>query len=115
MSRSEAFITAPRTAPVQPDLFDRRATNLETSRITFAAYASPMANWPEVLLCHWPAPYVALAADWDLFTRGAYTTEVFDTPAQLAAAASRLLGVLGESSDIAVTLIGADLISRGHA
>lgn len=111
----EAFLTAPRNAPVQPALLDRRGTALETSRIVFAAFAPPAADWPHVLLCHWPAHYVALAADCDLFARGAYTSEVFDTFEELAAAANRLLAVLGDTSLLSVTLIGGNLACSGHA
>lgn len=44
-----------------------------------------------------------------------YTSEVFETSEQLAAAASRLLAVLGETSDISVTMIGGDWGQAGHA
>ncbi len=92
----EAFLQADRPAPIVPDLLDRRASALTTIDIVFALFDTTIAGWPWLLLCHWPADHVALAADQgDMFGRGAYTIEIFPDSAARAAAISQLLAILG--------------------
>ncbi|HEX7783458.1 MAG TPA: hypothetical protein VF509_11690 [Sphingobium sp.] len=92
----EAFLQAERPAPIVPDLLDCRASALTTIDIVFALFDPAIAGWPWLLLCHWPADHVALAADQgDLFARGAYTIEIFPDSAARAAAISQLLAILG--------------------
>ena len=111
----EAFISCARPAPLQPDLLDRRVSGLVAERIIFAAYDPPAADWPFVLLCHWPERFVALASEPDIFARDAYTTEMFKTGEALAAASARLLAVLGTDNEIGVTMIPAVGDVRGRA
>jgi hypothetical protein len=115
LSEVEDFIARPRAAPVQPSLLDRRPSGLIADRIIFAAYAPPAPGWPHVLLCHWPVRFVELAADADMFARRAYTTEMFDSTEQLAAASSKLLSVLGTGAEVLVTLIPPAAQPRGNA
>ncbi len=111
----EDFVTSVRDVPVQPDLLDRRPSRLVCDRIIFAAYAPPESGWPHLLLSHWPAQFVDLASDADVFARGAFTTEMFDTAEQLAHASSRLLAVLGKGCDVAVSIIPPAVNAVGHA
>ncbi len=101
----EAFLAAPRDAPVRPDLFDRRPSALVGTRITFAIYPPPFDGWPQLLLCYWPADYAGLADDPELFARGAYTIEAFETAEALSAASSVLLATLGRESDVMVSIL----------
>jgi hypothetical protein len=114
LAEVRAFLSQHRPAPVRPDLLDRRASGLVADRIIFAAYDPPATGWPHLLLCHWPPRFSALAQETDMFARGAYTTEMFDTAEDLAAASTRLLSELGKGTDIAVTLIPA-AHDRGRA
>lgn len=111
----DRFLGSARDGPIVPDLLDHRPTQLETGRIVFATYAPPEHDWPFVLLCHWPAAFSAMAVDTSLFARGAYTSEMFETEAELAAAADRLLEVLGRSSDLSVTFLAAGQLIGGRA
>lgn len=100
-----AFIAATREGPVRPDLLDRRPSALVVTRITFAVYPPPQNGWPHLLLCCWPASHVELAADPDLFARGVYTIEAFETEAGLSLASSRLLATLAQQSDLTINHI----------
>lgn len=91
----EVFLEADRPGPIVPDLLDRRASALTTIDIVFALFDPAITGWPWLLLCHWPADHVALAADQgDMFARGAYTIEIFPDSAARAAAISQLLAIL---------------------
>lgn len=115
LAEVETFLNEYRPAPVRPDLLDRRLSALTTDRIIFAAYDPPASGWPHLLLCHWPPLYPALAAEPDMFARGAYTTEAFDTLEELASASNTLLAMLGGSHQVAVTLIPAGVGVHGRA
>lgn len=115
LAEVERFIAEARPRPVRPDLLDHRASGLVADRIIFAAYTPPAAAWPHLLLCRWPAVFVELAADPDMFARHAYTTEMFDTAEQLADASNTLLSVLGGGSDMNVTLIPPATHAGGRA
>lgn len=87
----DTFLDAPRTRFVQPDLFDRRPSAIESQCVLIARYAPPAAGWPWLLLCRWPAAYTAmLPTGDDLFARGAYTSEVLENSAALIATEGRL-------------------------
>lgn len=68
----ERYLNASRTAPIRPDLFDRRRSALVAPCITLAQYPPPLPGWPWLLLCHWPPSHTALTDDPDMFARGAY-------------------------------------------
>jgi hypothetical protein len=115
LAEVEAYLHATRPGPLRPDLLDRRRSAIVVERIVFAAYAPPSDSWPHLLLCHWPPLYPALTADPELFARGAYTTEAFDTLGELASASGTLLDMLGGSNQVAVTLIPAMAGVQGEA
>ncbi len=113
----EAFLVTARPALVPPDLLDRRPSALITARIAMIEYVPPIPDWPWVLLCHWPATYAGVVpAEKDMFARGAYTVEMFETEQKLADAATVLLATLGRTADIAVHMISGDgPVAVGHA
>lgn len=80
----QTFLAAKRPAPVAPALFDRRPSALQTTSIVIARYRPPAPGWPWLLLCCWPRIYSALVPDGsDFFARETYTTEVFESRADL--------------------------------
>jgi hypothetical protein len=90
------FLAMDRPRPVVPNLFDRRPSALRADDIVIARYAPPRPAWPWLMLCRWPADYaVMVPVQDDYFARGAYTSEVFATLDDLAAAEARLIGMLG--------------------
>lgn len=111
----EAYLTAPRSGPVRPDLFDRRPSALTASCITMAAYPPPAPGWPWLLLCHWPRADVACSADPDMFARGAYTIEAFDSVTILRLACERLLSTLSEHAEVDLRLIAPSTGFIGRA
>jgi hypothetical protein len=95
-SEVEAFLGAPRSKPVSPDLLDRRASAFVSEKILFVRYGPPFSGWPWLLLCCWPAAYTAMVAESaDYFARGTYTTEMFETQSDLERTERRLLATLG--------------------
>ncbi|MCP3732148.1 hypothetical protein M9978_17130 [Sphingomonas sp. MG17] len=111
----EAYLAAPRDAPVRPDLFDRRPSALRARNITFASYSPPESGWPYLLLCHWPETYTGLASDPAMFARGAYTSEAFETVEALSVACGRLLDSLGGETGVSVTMVPASPGAAGRA
>jgi hypothetical protein len=96
LAEFEHFLCMPRTAPVPPDLFDRRPSALQADDILFARYSPPAAGWPWLLLCRWPSRYTSVVpANGDDFARGAYTIDVFDEARQIDRTERQLLGALG--------------------
>jgi len=105
----DAFLAAPREGIVAPDLLDRRASALVATRVMLSIYAPPESGWPFVLLCHWPKAYTAMVADGtDMFARGAYTVEMFETEAALLSTSSALIATLGGRHEVEVSLISAE-------
>ncbi|MBN8838654.1 MAG: hypothetical protein J0I25_00440 [Sphingomonadales bacterium] len=111
----EAFLCAERSSPVVPDLFDRRASALNSNAIIFCRYAPPDPDWPILLLCHWPANFTTMvAAASDFFARGCYTIEMFASIDALDKAERRLLATLGRHQPVIVKPISTGL-SLGHS
>jgi hypothetical protein len=103
LAEFEAFLSADRPDLVAPDLLDRRPSSRAASVITFFEYAPADPSWPWLLLCHWPHDYVRhVPNDPALLARGAYTTELFLTRADLLAATATLVGSFGEHVRLAV-------------
>jgi hypothetical protein len=76
----DGFLCAERAMPVVPNLFDRRPSALRTQAGVFARYVPSQLGWPWPLLCCWPIRYTAMVrANNDLFARGGYTSELFET------------------------------------
>lgn len=109
------YLTAERAAPIVPDLFDHRSSQLSCDRVTIATYEPPVAGWPFLLLCHWPARYTVMVRDKSFFARGAYTSELFDTLGELTAASTRLLAVLGRNLALDVILLAPHTQPLGRA
>lgn len=99
-----AFIEMDRVQIVVPNLFDRRLSALRGDDIVFARYAPPSRDWPWVLLCRWPAAYVAMVPQQDeYFARGAYTSECFRMIEELVEAERRLFATLGSDRVVQLT------------
>lgn len=104
----DAFLEIEREAVVIPALLDRRPSSLTTTQITLAQYAQPAADWPFLLLCHWPRPYTELvAAPADMFAREHYTIEVLGTAAELHDRSRLLLDTLRSEQEIQVNIVPA--------
>lgn len=101
----DLFLTRRRAGPVAPDLLDHRETQLATYQITMASYSPPLSGWPFVLLCHWPKKYTVMALEQDVFARGAYTVEMFESAEELYDAAAFLLEVLERGGQVATKFI----------
>lgn len=101
----ERYLDASRTAPIRPDLFDRRRSALVAPCITLAQYPPPLPGWPWLLLCHWPPSHTALTDDPDMFARGAYTIEAFETVETLSLTCGGLLAALSVRSKVEVHLV----------
>lgn len=111
----DTFLTAERLFPIVPDLFDRRPSALDASDITFCRYMSPALDWPMLLLCHWPSEFTAMVPPGsDYFARGCYTTEMFDSFAELESAEQKLIDTLGSRHPLTIRPVGATY-PPGHA
>ena len=90
-SEVEALIAQERDRIDAPDLLEQRLSTFPSEHLTIAHYRPSQAGWPYVQLCQWPADFAAKASskDW-LFTRGAYTFELFRDRKRLEEA-SRIL------------------------
>jgi hypothetical protein len=115
LAELEEYLARDRPAPIKPDLFDQRSSAFVADQIVFAAYQPPAHGWPHLLLCHWPPDHVAVIGDAGMFARGAYTTELFDTPDQLATASDTLLKTLGGSYRVSLKTIPAVSEVQGRA
>ncbi|WP_298673169.1 hypothetical protein [uncultured Sphingomonas sp.] len=102
LSELEAYLAAPRTTPIVPDLLATRPSRLIASAITFFEFAPPAVGWPWFLVAHWPEDLAAISASLgpDMLARNAYTFETFASRDELIAAASALAGLLGGASVI---------------
>jgi hypothetical protein len=109
----EAWLDAPRPHVIAPDLLDRRPSRLAGAHIMLAAYRPARTGWPFLLLCHWPRTYADITRRADLFARGSYTTELFDTEAQLGDHCALMIETLNIRHDLDLRLIagagGGDL------
>lgn len=109
----EAFLAMDRLRPVAPDLLDRRCSELVGDDVVIARYAPPLAGWPWLMLCRWPADYAAMVPPQDdNFARGAYTSEVFATLEEIVEAETRLLEMLGSHHQV---FLAAQPEIMGHA
>jgi hypothetical protein len=96
LAEFEAYLAAPRSALVTPDLLALRPSNLAATVITFIEFAPPADGWPWLLICHWPADFVAGGTlDKNLLARGAYTIETYARREQLIAEAGMFARILG--------------------
>ena len=111
----DRYLAADRPAPIVPDLFDHRPSQLSAERITIATYDPPDPSWPFLLLCHWQPLYTGMVTDNRFFARGAYTSELFATLEELTASAERLLSVLGTGAALNVTLLAHHTAPAGRA
>lgn len=106
-----AFLDAERQFLVAPDLLDHRSSALQAQQITIAHYEPPLAGWPFILLCHWPAAYAAAVPDRrDMFARGAYTIEMFESEIERAGASAALIEALGRQGDLTLTNLAYETI-----
>jgi len=105
----EAWLDEKREVPSSPDLLDSRPSALLADYITVAHYGPPFEGWPYVLLCHWP-PDLAAAAPKELriFTRGAYTTDLYRDRDRLERESDRLLLLLRRRLTARVEIILPD-------
>lgn len=95
LTEFEAFLDAPREQLVLPDLLDRRPSGSVSECVVITRYPPVLQGWPWVLLCQWPASYIALAPPGsDLFARGSYTIEVLDSRGDLIRTENRLRATL---------------------
>lgn len=79
-----AFLEEERPQPVAPPLFDHRPSMLRCNAIVFARYRPPELGWPWLHVCHWSEECVSMVLPTDEhFARGAYSTDVYATLAEL--------------------------------
>lgn len=101
-----SFLACDRPDLVPPDLLDRRSSALITGDIALCRYEPPQSGWPWLLLCHWPPAFTRMAAPGsDAFARGAYTTELFATAAELEAMQIRLVERLASQQMLKIRFV----------
>lgn len=106
----EAFLAAPRPAPVTPNLLNLRPSHLVADAVTLAAYFAPEPEWPHILLFHAPADD-AVKADPRFFVRQGYIIDMFATEDELANAAAEMTAAAGHGHGTVVTLRPSSLSS----
>lgn len=118
MQELEAFLEAPRGAPVAPDLLDHRPSALKSDSVFISRYEPPEEGWPWLLVCRWPESYAAIAREMSdcAMARGCYTTELFEHPEEVDAHSLALVESLGRRRELSIRLIAAEsLPSAGNA
>lgn len=115
IAEMERFLGASRSAPVLPDLFDRRPSRLRTDHVVLTRYEPPVAGWPWLSICRWPAPTDGSdrlpRAE---MARGCYTMEMFDTPSALERHQADLLASLSRERSMRLRFVAGDrLPARG--
>jgi hypothetical protein len=95
--------------PIASEPLDARPSLLPADHTTIAHYGPPVDGWPYVLVCRWPPDLTAVAPkDLNMFARGAYTVELFDSHDQLEQATERLLGLLRRLQRMRVEIVLPD-------
>lgn len=96
LAEFETYLAAPRPALIEPDLLSLRPSNLTATVITFIQFAPPADGWPWLLLCHWPADFVAAGSlGEDILARGAYTIETYANCEDLIVEAAKFAKIIG--------------------
>jgi|UPI000832614E hypothetical protein len=91
LAEAEGFLARQRPELVLPDLFDRRPSAAHSACVIVARYRPPTSGWPWLLVCLWPAAYTCMVSPGsDLFARGAYTSEVYETRDDMIEGEARL-------------------------
>ncbi|MHA3790535.1 hypothetical protein [Sphingomonas sp. YL-JM2C] len=75
----DAYLAAPRPAPIAPTLFERRPSGLAATHMMVGSYLPPEPGWPYIILVHCPPDSVESAPVPDDFLRGAYSLNLFAT------------------------------------
>lgn len=101
LAEFEAYLAAPRSGPIMPNLLAERPSSLTTTVITFFEFRPPADGWPWLLLCHWPADLAAAGAfGADILARGSYTIETYASRDELIVAARSFISLLGGTASI---------------
>lgn len=91
LAEVEGFLARQRPKLVPPGLFDRRPSAAHSACVIVARYRPPTAGWPWLLICLWPAEYTCMVSpNSDLFARGSYTSEVYETRDEMIDGEARL-------------------------
>ncbi|HYX19969.1 MAG TPA: hypothetical protein VFA98_03895 [Thermoanaerobaculia bacterium] len=109
-SEIEAFLAEERDDVVAPDLLDERPSAFAGEHLTIAHYAPSKRGWPFMQLCRWPAEFAARteSAGERIFSRGAYTFELFRDRVRLEAATKVLLESLERRRPVRVETVFPD-------
>jgi hypothetical protein len=111
----EAYLAAPRPAPIPPTLFERRPSALKAAHMVVGPYHPPEPGWPYVMLVHSPSDAVRRAPDPDDFLRGAYSLNLFATEADFRRAWDALFAEAAPEERSNLVWIGPIQGERGTA
>lgn len=102
----EAFLAREGDLLAAPSFLDERMSTFPREHLTVAHYRPSKAGWPYVQLCQWPADFAARASSKErLFTRGAYTFELFRDRKRLEDASSALVASLDRRHALHVEIV----------
>ncbi len=101
LAEFEAFLAEDRAFARPPDLLDRRPSCREAGAISFFEFAPPAADWPWILLCHWPRRFAHMfVADPDALARSAYSMEAFHSRDDLQATLKSHITLFGDMASV---------------
>ena len=113
----EAYLLAERTADVVPDLFDIRASALQSDLVLVWRYEPPEPSWPWITLYRWPPAHQHQALESGVaMARGCYTIELFGSKAEADESDRAILTELGRRHQLEVRFqAGESLPPPGQA